>query len=288
MNKIDTTKPLEAVNKATGKVVPMEFASAEDSLTEGAFRTKKGPCNSTSNNTWYADGRDYCHHNQWFIRNVASDAIDPSKPLQTTDGRKATLVSRPNPGEIYVKIEGKLRPDHSIEGLEWTFKVSDGCWCGAVPSDADITRIQNVPEATGIDTTKDLQTRSGSRVTFEGDLSDGRKAFRIHHPFGQSEVQLRFADGRVNNSVGMTSGDDVIVKEEPTVIRFYNVYDDLTVSRSPHATYAAARDYSKHGKVRVGILKKSVKGGKTVKSEMLQTVPKLRTATNTVGSNPYA
>jgi len=67
---IDVTKPLEAVEIATGRVVPMEF-SMMDLLYDDLFYTEASPCPATSNSAWNLDGTDRCHVKQWLIRNVA-------------------------------------------------------------------------------------------------------------------------------------------------------------------------------------------------------------------------
>jgi len=66
---IDITRPLEAVRKSDGKIVPMTYASGPDA--NGMFKTTDCPCGATSNENWHMDGRDWCLNNEWFIRNAA-------------------------------------------------------------------------------------------------------------------------------------------------------------------------------------------------------------------------
>lgn len=64
---IDWTKPIEAVEKATGRVVPMTFRNKRDDRT---YNTTDAPDGYTSNAQWYPDGRNWCSRNAWFVRNV--------------------------------------------------------------------------------------------------------------------------------------------------------------------------------------------------------------------------
>lgn len=81
---IDTSKPLEAVCKSTGRVVPMEYKCRGTLFGKPVLYTKKAPCPGTSNGTWHADGSDYFHHDAWYIRNVES--IDWNGQLRTREG----------------------------------------------------------------------------------------------------------------------------------------------------------------------------------------------------------
>jgi len=74
---VDWTKPIEAVEKATGRVVPMTFYKTRKAGSIGGnyplnddYYTTEAPCNATSNSGWNADGSDHCGCNAWFIRNV--------------------------------------------------------------------------------------------------------------------------------------------------------------------------------------------------------------------------
>lgn len=66
---IDWTKPIEAVHIPSGRTVPMTF---ERVMHERFWVTKECPDDLESNREWHEDGRDWCHHNAWFIRNIAS------------------------------------------------------------------------------------------------------------------------------------------------------------------------------------------------------------------------
>lgn len=73
--KIDLSRPVEAVCKRTGRVVPLGTARSYTPMNRQReagvlIQTATCPCSATSNNLWYADGRDYCHLDQWTLRNV--------------------------------------------------------------------------------------------------------------------------------------------------------------------------------------------------------------------------
>lgn len=69
--------------------------------------------------------------------------------------------------------------------------------------------------------------------------------------------------------------------------RYRNVYADGTCSPDTHPTEAAARQLTKYGKVRIGIIEETREGDKTVSARMITTVPQLRTA-HLNAHNPYA
>lgn len=72
MTMIDMNRPVEAVRKSDGKVVPLGMPKPTEynggRVTR--FATETAPCPDTSNELWYADGRNYCYLNQWTVRNV--------------------------------------------------------------------------------------------------------------------------------------------------------------------------------------------------------------------------
>lgn len=84
--KIDLSRPVEAVCKRTGRVVPLGMAKPyRPSYAEPGERfiqTTRSPCQFTSNETWYDDGRDYCHLDAWTLRNVA-DTVTVGTTLVT-------------------------------------------------------------------------------------------------------------------------------------------------------------------------------------------------------------
>lgn len=85
---VDWGKPIEAVEKITGRVVPMKYAatshlSADD---EAMVMTKETPA-PNSNNNWYMDGRDWCTNDAWFIRNV-----EEPQPVHTHTYDFATMT----------------------------------------------------------------------------------------------------------------------------------------------------------------------------------------------------
>lgn len=67
---VDWTKPIEAVHRETGRVVPMElYRIVGESYTYA--ETYAAPDPDTSNCKWNKDGSDCCSYQQWYIRNVA-------------------------------------------------------------------------------------------------------------------------------------------------------------------------------------------------------------------------
>lgn len=113
-----------------------------------------------------------------------------------------------------------------------------------------------------LDTSKPLQTVDGKRVSFIGKMEDGRIVVSVtYSSWGQGPAtELRFADGRKSSRPGETSGDDVIVKITEKVV-FQNVYADGTTGATQHASAEAAAQRSKYGKVRIGILKTTLRDG---------------------------
>jgi len=74
---VNWNEPIEAVNRVTGEVVPMELARGPEKDYWGgqSYYTKTSPSTSTSNNGWHEDGGDHCSHNQWYIRNVPNSGV---------------------------------------------------------------------------------------------------------------------------------------------------------------------------------------------------------------------
>lgn len=67
---VDWMKPIEAVEKATGRVVPMEFLETDaEHFDPPLYLTTESPAHN-SNIYWRKDGRDNCSIDAWFIRNV--------------------------------------------------------------------------------------------------------------------------------------------------------------------------------------------------------------------------
>jgi len=97
-NGVDWAKPIEAVEKATGRVVPMKFSETVDMGRTGTMHTTSESPAGNSNNNWYPDGRDWCSNDAWFIRNTVTPtpAIDWTKPLELEDGTPVVLVSGPD------------------------------------------------------------------------------------------------------------------------------------------------------------------------------------------------
>lgn len=139
-----------------------------------------------------------------------------------------------------------------------------------------------------LDTSKPLQTVDGKRVSFIGRMEDGRIVVSVTYGAAMSytkaaPTELRYADGRVTNRPGVTSGDDVIVKvvEKTT---FQNVYADGRIGDTIHSDTDAAAKRSKYGKVRIGFLKTvTTDGVRTSVSLQSATIPWYRDASVPLG-----
>lgn len=299
---IDVKRPLEAVHKTTGKIVPMKFKKMLHGALDGAFTTVASPCTSTSNNTWSVDGEDWCSHKEWIIRNVKEHTmpiIDVNKPVHLADGREATYIG----GSKTVRRNGRPAAKFRIKGsprVDPTFpRFTDNAWfyyldTGEYVKGPGVTTLYHKIVQNVLDTSKPLQTRSGSKVKLEGKLTDGRLVVSVNYGPHRisSETKIVPADGRVlrqsPGSVDVQSQDDIINVPVETVVKFYNIYDDGTVSDAAKASYETALQATRYHKVRVGILEvHTVSGGRTF-SKVHPTTPQLRTPMNTEGFNPYS
>lgn len=275
---IDITKPLEAVHKETGRVVPMTFASRctlSGARFEGGFYTTEAPCNSTSNSGWFADGTDMCSHNKWFIRNVAAK-IDVTKPLQLSDGTPARLIKVTQSGRIGVKIDDVGH----VLGRMTRFFNADGT---RRSSHKHIT-LQNAPEnpVTKLDLTKTLVTRGGRPVRYlMTDLPTATIIVEIDNGFGNKSIERRNLTGtelrRTRPTIGGTSfeyaGD--VINKITVETAFFNVYDDGS-SSSGHSSYDSAAKYSKVERTRVGILEVVKHNGETFSTKFTALKPHRR------------
>jgi len=92
---LDLSKPLEAVEKATGRVVPVTFGGRGTRHyglnTETAFHTKESPADDTNDN-WYLDGRDYCYQDKWLIRNRGENLGDILANAIAANERKRAMI----------------------------------------------------------------------------------------------------------------------------------------------------------------------------------------------------
>lgn len=102
---VDWKKPLEAVRKTDGKVVPVTLRGGPD--YNGHYTTYECPNEAETNTLWYADGADRCSRNLWFIRNANGATLDVKQPLQTVDGKAVTYLGKLEDGRIAVQIHHK-------------------------------------------------------------------------------------------------------------------------------------------------------------------------------------
>lgn len=187
--------------------------------------------------------------------------FDYSKPFRTTDGRKATLVRmRPYERGAIVQIDGDTGGgrDYDLYGRhDW----------GSMPALVHVDML---------DTSKPLQTVDGKPVTFVGKLDTGQIVVNVTYPDpfglrnGRVATELRNADGR-KASGSLHSPDDVIVKVVVTE-QFRNIYADGTIGETVHKTEQDAKDRTKYGKVRVGVLKQTLNDGKLVAARPVASV----------------
>ena len=80
---VDWSKPIEAVRKSDGKIVPMTFVWTDPESWNRY--TEECPDRERSNHGWKDDGSDCCHWNEWFIRNRVDD------PMPTLEHAHKTL-----------------------------------------------------------------------------------------------------------------------------------------------------------------------------------------------------
>lgn len=170
MNKIDTTKPLEAVNKQTGKVVPLTFKG----MWNGLIQTTTAPCDATSNELWRTDGTDRCFMNEWTLRNV-DNALDTSKPLQTRSGLPVDFVGRLEDGRLAVKY--RFFGNHEIRVVE-----SDG-------------RVGSVRGAESMDDVINKPTKPV--VTFQNVYANGTVGSTKHQTLEAAQKRSQYGKVRV-------------------------------------------------------------------------------------------
>ena len=104
--KIDWEKPIEAVSKTDGRVVPMVVSY----VVNGCYFTESCPDPSESNRQWYRDGGNYCHKKLWYIRNV-----------------KETVMAKPSPKRETLELALSMIEKHRgmILPTGWSFKDTE-------------------------------------------------------------------------------------------------------------------------------------------------------------------
>lgn len=141
------------------------------------------------------------------------------------------------------------------------------------------------PAAGLLDFSKPLQTRSGFPVTYKGALSgSGRFCFlvEINRGFnGKSLLMVDadgFAEGRPANTILRREDADDIIQKVERVTVYRNVYADGTTGASEHKSFNDARDRSKIGRTRVGILTLVKENGSVISTSYVAAVPYTRTS----------
>jgi len=110
---VDWSKPIEAVEKATDRVVTVSYDGREWSESYNCFMyfTNEVPASDTTNEYWHEDGRDWCVSNKWFVRNCVEEVlpIDWTKPLELEDGTPVKVVYGPDSDGDYqlTRVDGK-------------------------------------------------------------------------------------------------------------------------------------------------------------------------------------
>lgn len=204
--KINLNKPLEAVHKTTGRIVPMTFSSSENLLRRGVFYTERGPCPETSNNAWYLDGRDYCHRNEWFIRNVVEE-IDWSKPLALRGNSK-----------VRVTFEGTLVDGRKVVKVHFF----NGTETRIVPADG---RVHAAATMTSGD---DIVNKVEPLVkTYRNIYADGTIGTTEHKSYDECSMRSKYGKTRVGMLINETRGGVIVSsKVHPTLPK-------LRTSRNP-------------------------------------------------------
>lgn len=151
----------------------------------------------------------------------------------------------------------------------------------AYPDDGKASSIR--PAAGLLDFSKPLQTRSGFPVTYKGALSGSGKfchLVEINRGFnGKSLLMVDakgFAEGRPANTILRREDADDIIPQVERVTVYRNVYADGTTGSSEHKSFNGARDRSKIGKTRIGILKLVKENGVAVSSDYTPALPYTR------------
>lgn len=141
---IDMNRPVEAVRKSDGKVVPLGMPTATTAGNGDVprFRTKKGPCPNTSNDLWYIDGRDYCHHNAWTIRNV-NPAITVGTKMRCARVCRVTgtVAAFTSDGGFIIQRDGSKQLWLIEKG---SFRDPDGDRWEVVPTPVEATVYRNI------------------------------------------------------------------------------------------------------------------------------------------------
>ncbi len=192
MTKIDITKPLEAVETATGRVVPLTFSRlASDPRYPGQFYTTDAPCNSTSNTMWSLTGEDRCYAKKWTIRNVESKMIDTTKPLRLVGTHEPVTFIKKDQKHLVIKLPPSMDSPHARRYFHHN-GVRDNDqgekFHGLV--------IENVPEAKlALDLTRPMQMRDGTKVTCLSSAATGDNPL-VFQTDGTDIIFARPLDGR--------------------------------------------------------------------------------------------
>jgi hypothetical protein len=144
---VDWTKPIEAVRKSDGRVVPVTVKPGGPERMLGAmiYRTFEIPDDDDTNQNWHADGRDFCCLKKWYIRNVTMPAIDWSKPIevQQKDGSWKLATRVDDSAAIGERADIYPDPDWIVEhNVNDSFYHNDGRPYREGPA------IRNAPERT--------------------------------------------------------------------------------------------------------------------------------------------
>jgi hypothetical protein len=89
---VNWNEPIEAVHN-DGRVVPATLNHAYVNYDGGPERvTLEAPDPSTTNENWHEDGSDWCHLNEWRIRNVTAPVLTGgSSPYYSIDVNGVTI-----------------------------------------------------------------------------------------------------------------------------------------------------------------------------------------------------
>lgn len=278
MSKIDLNKPIEAVHKITGRVVPMVYLrTMRGRDLEGDFYTEKSPCTAESNAAWHGDGSDFCWRNMWFVRNVAEEPkVDWTKPLELSDGTPVELVypGREPPSGGYL-VEIPKHSELSPTGLGRRLFLPDGRKNPDFhPKTALTIRNRQESPAMSLDISKPLQTRDGRSASFISRLEDGRLLFTVG--FSSTAYAITQADGRMIRTPGALDQSDIINKPIPPVTTYRNLYEDGSTGKTGHRTFEQARDYATVGKVRIGVIEITKQDGVVFSSNLRRCAPAKR------------
>jgi hypothetical protein len=146
--KIDLSRPVEAVCKRTGRVVPLGMAKPYRASYvkpgERLIKTTRSPCQTTGNETWYDDGRDYCHRDAWTLRNVAAPAAKVGDKVRCLGYAAITgkVIALTDAGQLVVQKTGSVTSSAYIVGAD--LRDADGDLWEVVPDAPNVTVYRNI------------------------------------------------------------------------------------------------------------------------------------------------